>query len=125
ITDYYFKNNIKNNNEIFFSQRYIAKVCNKAQSTIMPYLNGLVLLGFYKKRHLDNEDYTKNGQLIYEIVPINEELLIQANKIAEILIINKTTMSKINEKNISKILGQDVANKIFLDNKAQGGDDNE
>ena len=125
IVDYYFKNDIKNDNEIFFSQRYISKVCNKAQSTIMPYLNGLVLLGFYKKRYIDNENNTKKGQLIYEIVPINEELLIQANKIAEILIVNKITMSKINEKNISKILGQDVANKIFLVNKAHGGDDNE
>lgn len=118
IKDYYFKNDIKNDNEIFFSQRYIAKVCNKAQSTIMPYLNGLILLGFYKKRNLDNENYNKKGQLIYEIVPINEELLIQANEIAKILIVNKITMSKISEKNISKILGQDVANKIFLGNKS-------
>lgn len=129
ISDYYFKKDFKNNYEIFFSIRYFAQLHGKSKSTITPYLNGFSFLGFYKKRCVNddssNGNCLKNESLIYEILPITEKVLIQADEIAKVLLANKITMSKINRKNISKLFNEDIANKIFLGSKSKGGDGNE
>lgn len=125
IIDYYFKNDIKNKNEVFFSQRYLAKICNKSQSTIVPYLNAFVLLGFYNKRIVNNNNFNNNGQVIYEILPITNETLIRANNIAKLLKNNKLSMSKINQENIRKIFNEEISSKIFLDKIIKGENYNE
>lgn len=125
IIDYYFKNDIKNKNEVFFSQRYLAKICNKSQSTIVPYLNAFVLLGFYNKRIINNNNFNNNGQVIYEILPITNEILIRANNIAKLLKNNKLNMSKINQENIRKIFNEEISSKIFLDKIIKGENYNE
>lgn len=117
IIDCHFKNEIKSKEEVFFSQRYLAKAVNKSQSTIMPYVNGFCLLGFYTKRLIEEDDFNGEKQTtIYKIQSITEEVLNNANEIANILNENNITMSKINYKKVEKLFGEQVANNIFLDN---------
>lgn len=119
----YFYTENKSIGDIYLSQRYLAKKVKKSQSTIMPYINGFALLGFYDKKDVESTttDSFINECTIFTISNITEELLQKAEIVAQILNENKISLSNIKYKNISRVFGNEISLKIIKDKKTIRG----
>lgn len=103
--------------DIIITVKELAENINKSSSTITPYLNAFCVLGFIEKKPLNryHQKNNRNDIISYTIFEITEEKLNNAEIIAKKIVDKNITLSKINNKTITMLFGEDVTKKVITD----------
>lgn len=116
IEEIYFSSKLENKDYVFFSQRYLAKIVKRSQSTVSPCINGLATLKFFTKAEAEDSNTNNiNKNSIYNIPNYTEEFFNNAEKIAKLLVENNTSLSDINYKVLKELFEEEEVNKIIKD----------